>query len=78
MSLALEPMGELAGTASGILGLGGISAASLLAALIGMQLGETTTPWAVGFVVYASIGLGLLVAAGRTAEPDPESRPAPA
>jgi len=43
-----------------------------------MQLGETTTPWAVGFVVYASIGLGLLVAAGRTAEPDPESRPAPA
>jgi len=78
MSLALEPMGELAGTASGILGLGGISAASLLAALVGMQLGETTTPWAVGFVVYASIGLGLLVAAGRTSEPDPGSQPAPA
>ena len=69
-------MGELAGTASGILGLGGISAASLLAALVGMQLGTTTTPWAVGFVVYATIGLGLLVAAGRTPEPDPGSRSA--
>ena len=77
LSLALEPMGELAGTASGILGLGGISAASLLAALVGMQLGTTTTPWAVGFVVYATIGLGLLVAAGRTPEPDPGSRPTP-
>ena len=77
LSLALEPMGELAGTASGILGLSAISAASLLAALVGMQLGTTTTPWAVGFVVYATIGLGFLVAAGRTPEQDPGSRPAP-
>ena len=78
MSLALEPMGNLAGTASGILGLGGITAASLLAALVGIQLGDTTTPWAVGWVVYAAIGLMLLAAAGRTTEPDPEPAPAPA
>ena len=69
MSMALEPMGDLAGTAAGILGLGGITAASLLAAFVGMQIHDSTTPWAVGYVVYGAIGLVLLVAAGRTPEP---------
>ena len=69
MSMALEPMGDLAGTAAGILGLGGITAASLLAAFVGIHIHDSTTPWAVGYVVYGAIGLVLLVAAGRTPEP---------
>ena len=69
MSMALEPMGDLAGTAAGILGLGGITAASLLAAFVGMHIHDSTTPWAVGYVVYGAIGLVLLVTAGRTPEP---------
>ncbi len=69
MSMALEPMGDLAGTAAGILGLGGITAASLLAAFVGMHIHDSTTPWTVGYVVYGAIGLVLLVAAGRTPEP---------
>jgi len=69
ISLALEPMGDMAGTASGVLGLGGYTAAAILAAIVGAQLGDTTTPWAVGIVVYASIGMVLLIAAGRTPDP---------
>ncbi len=69
MSMALEPMGDLAGTAAGILGLGSITAASLLAAFVGMHIHDSTTPWAVGYVVYGAIGLVLLVTAGRTPEP---------
>ncbi|MBT6372940.1 MAG: MFS transporter, partial [Acidimicrobiaceae bacterium] len=57
MSMALEPMGDLAGTAAGILGLGGITAASLLAAFVGIHIHDSTTPWAVGYVVYGAIGL---------------------
>ncbi len=77
MSMALEPMGDLAGTAAGILGLGGITAASLLAAFVGTHIHASTTPWAVAFVVYGAIGLGFLVAAGRTPAPEraPESAP---
>ncbi len=72
MSKALEPLGEVAGTASGILGLVHITCASLLAALVGIQLGDTTTPWSVGAFAYNAVSLAILVAAGRTPEPDPE------
>jgi MFS family permease len=68
-------MGDLAGTAAGILGLGGITAASLLAAFVGTHIHASTTPWAVAFMVYGAIGLGFLVAAGRTPESAPERAP---
>ena len=70
MSRALEPLGDVAGTATGILGLGAITCASVLAALVGIRIGDTTTPWAVGAVGYGTVCLALLVAAGRTPDPD--------
>ena len=71
MSRALEPLGDVAGTAAGVLGLVTLTGASLLAALVGMRIEASTTPWAVGYLFYGTIALGLLVAAGRTPEPAP-------
>ncbi len=72
ISRALEPLGEVAGTASGILGLAHITCGTLLAALVGIQLGDSTTPWSVGAVAYNAVALAILVAAGRTPEPEPK------
>ena len=69
MSRALEPLGDAAGTAAGVLGLVTLTGASLLAAFVGMRIGTSTTPWAVGYLFYGAIALGLLIAAGRTPEP---------
>ena len=33
----------------------------------------STTPWAVGYLFYGAIALGLLIAAGRTPEPVPDT-----
>jgi DHA1 family bicyclomycin/chloramphenicol resistance-like MFS transporter len=71
MSRALEPLGDVAGTAAGALGLVTLTGASLLAAVVGMRIEASTTPWAVGYLFYGTIALGLLVAAGRTPEPAP-------
>ncbi|MEC8999124.1 MAG: MFS transporter [Actinomycetota bacterium] len=69
ISRALEPLGDVAGTASGILGFGHITCGAMLAALIGIQLGETTMPWAVGAAAYNALALVILIAAGRTPDP---------
>ena len=69
MSMALEPLGDVAATAAGVLGLGALTSASLLAAFVGMRIESSTTPWAVGFLVYGLIALGFLLAAGRTPDP---------
>ena len=34
-----------------------------------MRIESSTTPWAVGFLVYGLIALGFLLAAGRTPKP---------
>jgi DHA1 family bicyclomycin/chloramphenicol resistance-like MFS transporter len=71
ISMALEPLGDVAGTAAGVIGLGALTSASLLAAFVGLRIESSTTPWAVGFLVYGLVALGFLIAAGRT--PDPVS-----
>ena len=71
MSMALEPLGDVAGTAAGVLGFGALTSASLLAAFVGMRIESSTTPWTVGFLVYGLVALGFLLAAGRA--PDPVS-----
>ena len=60
LSCALEPLGDVAGTATGVLGLGFITCGSLLSAVVSMRIGETTTPWAIGAVGYGSISLAFL------------------
>ena len=73
MSMALEPLGDVAGTAAGVLGLGALTSASLLAAFVGMHIESSTTPWAVGFLIYGLIALGFLLAAGRAPDPMAET-----
>ena len=72
MSMALEPLGDVAGTAAGVLGTVTLTGGSLLAAVVGMRIETSTTPWAVGHLFYGTIALGLLIAAGRTPEPVPD------
>ncbi len=66
-SLGLEPMGHLAGTASGVMGFVSAAGGSLLAAVVDASIVDTVTPMALGYVVYGAIALGFLiwVGAGR-------------
>ncbi len=73
-SLALEPMGELAGTASGVIGLTATAGASLLAALVGARIDETVTPMVGAYVVYGAISLAFLVWAGRARQAEEAAR----
>lgn len=56
-SLALEPMGQLAGTAAAVLGVTIAIGGALLAALIDRAIDGTITPIAVGYTIYSSAGL---------------------
>ena len=68
ISLAMEPMGHMAGTASAVVGMMSTAAGAGLSALIDSQIDSTVTPMALGFSVYCSIALGfaLWAASART------------
>ncbi|MCP3937663.1 MAG: multidrug effflux MFS transporter [Actinomycetia bacterium] len=57
-SLALQPMGDLAGTASGIVGLITTAVGSVLAAIVDARIESTVTPMAVAYLLF---GLAALV-----------------
>lgn len=71
-TLALEPMGALAGTASAVLGVVSLGGGALLAATIDARIDDTVTPMVVGSLVFGLIGLALLVWAGS---PEPGDVP---
>ena len=56
-ALALEPMGELAGTASSLLYFSGFAFGAGLAAVFDAQIDNTVTPMVLGFAIYTSLGL---------------------
>jgi DHA1 family bicyclomycin/chloramphenicol resistance-like MFS transporter len=60
-SLALEPMGALAGTASAVLGALSLGGGALLAAVIDAQIDDTVTPMVVGSLLFGTIGLASLL-----------------
>lgn len=60
-SLALEPMGRLAGTASAILGFVTLAGGALLAQVFDSMIDRSVTPMAVGYVVYGSLALAALL-----------------
>ncbi|MCG8270049.1 multidrug effflux MFS transporter [Aquamicrobium sp. NLF2-7] len=64
-SLAMEPLGHVAGTASSVLGFMGTAGGGLIGALIGQAFDGTTTPLAFGFVSVAVIGLVFVLIAER-------------
>lgn len=66
-TLALEPMGRLAGTASAILGFVTLAGGALLASVFDALIEDSVTPMAVGYFLYGSLALVALVWAGRAA-----------
>lgn len=60
-SLALEPMGRLAGTASALLGFMTLAGGAVLAQLFDSLIDDTVTPMAVGYLTYGAVGLGALM-----------------
>ena len=71
-ALAMEPMGDKAGTVGAILGLSQLGLGSLLAAVVDAQVDTTVTPMLVGAVVFGVPGLLALWAGTR-----PDSRTTP-
>lgn len=63
-ALALEPMGELAGTASALMYFTGFAFGAGLAAIFDALVDVTVTPFVIGFAMYASIGFMFVVWAG--------------
>ena len=76
ISLALQPMERIAGTAAAVRGLLTLGLGSLLAAVIDRQIDTTITPMAVGGALYCGLALVLLAWArgGSLAVVDPDTR----
>lgn len=68
-SIALGPMGEIAGTASSVMGASQLGLGAVLAALLDRAYDGTVTPLALGFLGYGLVAAGL-VAWARPAMPE--------
>jgi len=75
-SLALAPMGDRAGTASGVVGFVTTAGGSALAAIVNSAIVATVTPMALGYVVYGLAALVLLRWAARATTIDRVPQPA--
>lgn len=69
---ALEPMGELAGTASSLTGAGRIAGGALLGAVVDSQVTDSTTPFAVAIVIFALGAIAAVVWAERDQRRHPQ------
>ncbi|MGI9624940.1 MAG: multidrug effflux MFS transporter, partial [Acidimicrobiales bacterium] len=56
-ALALDPMGDMAGSASAVLGFTSLAGGALLAAIVDNQIDSTVTPMVVASLVYGALGL---------------------
>lgn len=56
-SIAMEPMGHIAGTASATIGTISFVSASVLSSLVDRIIGATVTPFATSFLVYAVLAI---------------------
>ena len=74
LSLALEPMGDLAGTASGVAGAISLGGAALLAVIFSAQIKYSVTPLALGYLLYSTISLFLVFFAESTQRKIPKFR----
>lgn len=64
-ALAMEPMGRLAGTASGVIGTLSLLGGTLLGILVDSTLQSSVTPMSIAFFVYGSLAMLSVVWAGR-------------
>lgn len=70
-SLALAPMGDRAGTASGVIGFMSAAGGATLAAIVDAAIDETVTPMAVGYVGYGVVSILMLTWAGVASRQTP-------
>ncbi len=76
VSLALEPMGEMAGTAASVLGFSTWMLGSLLASFTDGAIDGSVMPIGIAYLVYSSIALACqLWARGGSASPESRARP---
>lgn len=64
-SIAMEPLGHIAGTASSVQGFVTTFGGALLGLLVGQHFDGTTVPLAVGFLVYGILALIVVLVAER-------------
>ncbi|MEO0493709.1 MAG: hypothetical protein AAF081_09855, partial [Actinomycetota bacterium] len=76
ISLALQPMERIAGTAAALRGTFTLGLGSVLASQVDRQIVDTITPMAVGGALYCAIGLAILLWArgGSLEVVDPDAR----
>lgn len=65
VSLNLQPMERIAGTAAAVRGVATLGLGSVLASFIDRQIDDTITPMAIGGLLYCAIGSGILLWAER-------------
>ncbi|KXF77483.1 MFS transporter [Paramesorhizobium deserti] len=76
-SLAMEPLGNVAGTASSVLGFTQTLIGATIGAIIGQSFNGTTTPIAAGYFVLGAIALVCVLFAERGKLFQPHNAPAP-
>ena len=64
-SLAMEPLGHVAGTASSVLGFMGTVGGAIIGAAIGQAFNGSATPMVAGFFVVSVIGLFFVLIAEK-------------
>lgn len=64
-TLAMEPMGAVAGMASSVTGAVTFIASSLLASLVDRSIIDTVTPFGVGFLIFTSLSLVAMLFSGE-------------
>jgi DHA1 family bicyclomycin/chloramphenicol resistance-like MFS transporter len=74
-SLAMEPLGHVAGTASSVLGFMGTAGGTILGAIIGQAFNGTALPLVMGFFVLSIIGLIFVLIAEHGKLFQPHNKP---
>ncbi|WP_242223878.1 multidrug effflux MFS transporter [Shinella zoogloeoides] len=74
-SLAMEPLGHVAGTASSVLGFMGTAGGTVIGAIIGQSFNGTALPLVTGFFTLSIIGLVFVLIAERGKLFQPHNKP---
>ncbi len=69
-SLAMAPMGEIAGTASAVIGAVSLVVASLLSSITNTLISGSVTPLSLGYLCYGVLAGACILWAGRQAVPE--------
>jgi DHA1 family bicyclomycin/chloramphenicol resistance-like MFS transporter len=68
-SLAMEDVGHIAGTASAVIGTVSTVGGSILGSLVDRFVTDSVAPFALGFLIYGTLGAALVMWSRRSATP---------